>query len=769
MSKRFSERILEFLRRPDYRPMKTPRLAKAMGIAEAEQGSFGETVDALRRVGRVVLGTNNAVMLPHPPNQVVGTFRGNPRGFGFVVPDGSTSHGDLYVAPNHTLDAVTGDRVLCQVLSRGKRDGKDAFGGRIIKIVERGDGRFVGQLRREGGLWFVQPDGNTLHVPIMVDDVGAKRAKAGDQVVVEIVRYPSEGRPARGVIVERLGKQGAPGVDLATVMRQFHLPDAFGEEVLEEARRVTRAFDADAALRKREDLTDRVIVTIDPDDAKDFDDAITLEKLSGAGGRSAGGRRGGGRALWELGVHIADVSTFVREGGALDAEARGRGTSVYFSGHVIPMLPEILSNGVCSLQEGEPRLTKSAFIQYDAGGVVVGTRFANTVIRSTCRLTYNQATQILDGRAGRLPKQVVSLVKEMDRLARVIQKRRLSEGMVVLDLPEVDLVLDDNGRVIDAVPEDTSFSHTIIEMFMVEANEAVARLMANRGIPCLRRIHPEPDEASLTAMARFMRAAGFAVPSKVTAADLQSLLAPLRGKPEAYAVNLAVLKSMSLAEYSPKLVGHFALASRHYAHFTSPIRRYPDLMLHRLLDRVVAGPIGGKQKRGLEDVPSEVELEESGRKLSYASRRAEAAERELRTIKLLQLLSEHVGEEFKGVVTGVTNFGLFVQHPRYLIDGLLRVEDLGDDWWDVDVKVGRVTGERTRQSFTMGTILPVRIAEVDVSARQLNLVLSSSGRGPAQRRRPAGSDGRLAQRGGKGTTRRDNARRGRRTDRSRHR
>ena len=734
MSKRFSERILQYLAKPGYEPMKARKLGRAVGIAEAEYGDFHDAVDALRRVGRVVLGTHNAVMLPHAPGQVVGTYRGNPRGFGFVVPDEPAAHGDLYIPPGSALDAVTGDKVLCHLQRRGKRDGKPAFGGRIIKVIERGNSQFVGQLCREGKLWYVEPDGNTLHAPILIGDPKASSARRGDQVVVEITRYPSEGSPAKGVIVERLGRRGKPGVDLKGIIRQHHLPDAFPKEVLAETRGLVRSFDPEEAAAQREDLSGRMIITIDPDTARDYDDAISLERLRDGAKATKTVKRGRsrkGQAVWELGVHIADVSTFVTPDSALGVEAEKRGTSVYFPGHVIPMLPEVLSNGLCSLQEGEPRLCKSAFIRYDAAANVVGARFANTVIRSAKRLTYKQAQSILEGKKGRFKKAVVDIVRRMETLAKTIRQRRLADGMIVLNLPAVDLLLDDDGRVIDARPEDTSFSHTLIEMFMVEANESAARLLDDLNVPFLRRIHPDPDEDSLEAMARFLQTTGEKLPDRITPRDLQRLLEKLRNRPEGYAVNLAVLKSMQMAEYSPKAIGHYALASDNYAHFTSPIRRYADLMIHRLLELHLRGSLTAKKaRRGkhLEGLVSKEELVEAGRQMSYLSRRAESAERELKTLKVLALLEAHLGDTFEGVITGVTNFGLFVQHPKYLIDGLLRVEDLGDDWWDVDVKRGRVTGERSRQSFALGGRVRVQISEVDISSRQLNLALADTTR-----------------------------------------
>lgn len=746
MRKTFSDRIIEFLRRPGYEPLRTHKLARAMGVADAEMGDFRDAVNALRHVGRIVIGANSAVMLQQTPSQVVGTFRANPRGFGFVVPDEVTEHGDLYIAQGDSADAVTGDRVLCEVMSRGKREGRQAFGGRVIKVVERGNNRFVGVLKLEGTAWYVEADGNTMHGPVLIGDPHAKGARAGDQVVFEIVKYPRDGRPAGGVIVERLGQRGEPGVDLVAIMRQYHLPEEFPEGALDDARRMAREYDADEFMDSREVLEASTIITIDPDDARDFDDAISLERMHKSHFESRRdeaaqwqtSRSKHGPAAWELGVHIADVSTFVRLGSELDREARTRGTSVYLPGRVIPMLPEILSNGLCSLQEGEPRLCKSAFIRYDAEGRVVAARFANTVIKSNKRLTYGEAQKILDGSRGGFEKPVVDLVTRMDKLARAIRKRRIDDGMIVLDLPAVDLIYDEDGRVIDAQPEDTSFSHTIIEMFMVEANEAVARRLSSLDAPFLRRVHAPPEEESVAAMAMFLRAAGQKLPKKVEPRDLQKALDNLRGKPEGYAVNLAVLKSMQSAEYSPREIGHFALASEDYAHFTSPIRRYPDLMVHRLLDLYFDGRLPAGKKRG-DRTPAGLvsfdELVEEGRRMSYLSRRAESAERELKTLKVLTILDRQLGETFEGVVTGVTNFGLFVQHPKYLIDGLVRLEDLGDDWWDVDVKQARVRGQRSNRSYTLGTRVSVEIGEVNLGMRQLTLLMAERSKSGSGRRK----------------------------------
>ena len=559
------------------------------------------------------------------------------------------------------------------------------YAGQIIKIIKRGNNRFVGRLEQEGNLWFVRPDGKTLHVPIIVRDANAKNIPNNSQVVVEIIQYPSGDQNAEGVIVEVLGEHSQAGVLIKSIIHQHHLPHEFDQAVLDQASSAVVLFNDIVNANDRLDLSDKIIITIDPDDARDFDDAISLSKVQHG---------------WELGVHIADVSTFVGPDTPLDTEAKLRGNSVYFPGHVIPMLPETLSNGICSLQEGVPRLTKSVFIQYDDEGDVVGQRVANTIIRSHKRLTYKQASLILDGKTGGFDDETITLVQAMNTLARLLQKRRYRQGMLSLDLPTAEVILDEAGKVKDVQPEDQSFSHTIIEMFMVEANEAVARLFTGLGVPHLRRIHPAPEPESCNALSRFLGALGYKVGKKVDHQKIQAILIRAKGRPESFSVNLAVLRSLQPAEYSPHLTGHYALASKHYAHFTSPIRRYPDLTIHRLLDEYLKHQFASPAL--LQEAPTHEQLIDIGSHCSYTERRSEDAERELKLVMILEHLTPSIGKQFHGVVTGITNFGVFIQLDRYLVEGLVHMHDLPHDWWEVLADVGALVGERTGKRISIG-------------------------------------------------------------------
>ena len=679
-----------------------------MGIGTDEEREFHSACRALTKAGKVLLGSGNTLTLPPPPGRLTGTYRGNQRGFGFIVPDTPTSHGDLYIPRGAAGGAITGDTVAARVLKRGKRDGKLVYEGRITAILERGQSRFVGELQHDFGQWLVIPDGNTLNVPITIGDPRAKGAKPGDQVAVEIIEYPAAQRSATGAIVAVLGRSGEPDADTRSIIEQYGFAGEFEEAVLQSAREVVAAYRPQLSAKDREDLRKLTVITIDPVDARDFDDAISLTKHS--------------EGTIELGVHIADVAHFVKRGGAVDREARERGNTVYLPRVAIPMLPEVLSNGVCSLQERQPRLTKSVFITYDRRGRVKHSRFANTIIRSSKRLTYEQVELILGGKKGRTSAKVVALLMDAQTLARRIRTRRIHEGMLVLDLPEVDLVHDEEGNVVAVKLSDSGFSHTLIEMFMVEANEAVARLLAKQKVPYLRRIHEAGAEAMDGSLQRFLKILGYDLPQRVDRSTLQALLDRTRGKPESFAVHLAVLRSMQRAEYSLALLGHYGLGSEHYCHFTSPIRRYPDLTIHRLIDQYIHGGLACPTT--VEQVPGDEELGKLGAQCSATERQAEAAERELRLVLILRLLHRQRNDVLDGIVTGVANAGVFVQLERYLIDGLLPFEQLGNDRWEIDPSRVAAVAKRSGRQITVGDRLKVLVARINVPTRKLELALA---------------------------------------------
>ena len=730
MSETLQTRIIEHIQSDRYRPAQAHSLAQDLKL-HANDHAFRQALRALMDAGRVVLGAKGAIVLPTQKpskDEFTGTYRGNKRGFGFVVPTDPASREDLFIPEGQNGGAITGDIVRAKIMNREQREGRTMSRGRITEILERTQKRFVGTLAKLGNEWIVQPDGNTLTEVVRTPDAASRHIRVGTKVVVELTTYPAEGQRAQGVITEVLGAAGEKDVDLKSIIVQHNLPGDFPEEVKDEAREAVDQFDPESEAEHRFDLSDEIVCTIDPDDAKDYDDAISLRKLD--------------NGHWELGVHIADVSHFVKPGTALDEEAKARGNSAYFPGYVIPMLPEVLSNGVCSLQEGVPRLCKSAFITYDEGAEPVQTKFANTIIKSRKRLRYTEAQALIDGkdeiphsdgakRRSDYDEEVLEHLDQMNVLAKRLQKRRQQQGQLVLDLPEVDLVLDQDGKVIDAVPEDESFTHTLIEMFMVEANEAVARLFDSQQLPFLRRVHPEPDLQDSERLKHFAEVTGHRLGKTIDRKALQTLLSTVKGRPEAFAINLAVLRSLTRAEYSPEVLGHFALASQHYAHFTSPIRRYADLTIHRLLDsylraREKAAQSGGRKKKKLEldDVVSYDDLVELGRHISFTERRAEAAERELRQVKILELLKGHIGDEYMGVVTGIANFGIFIQLDTWLADGVIRYEDLMDDWWDVDTRSGIIRGERTGKKIGIGDVVKVVIVTVDMARRELSLAIS---------------------------------------------
>lgn len=701
---RLKKQILTTLTRRDYQPLPPKKLAAAMGVGADEYPTFQAAVEQMRSRQQIVVDAKKNVTLPAMGHRVVGTFRANPRGFGFVIPLEPNAYGDLYVAAADTGGAMNNDTVVARAVKKGHRDGQMRYAGVIIDIVERGADQFVGTLQKNKTLWFVQPEGKGHFEPILIDDAPSSGAVVDDKVVVEIISYPDDTLPARGAIVRVLGKAGQYDAEIQAIITRYGLSEGFSDACRQQARDAVAGFRPDAAAGRSE-ITDQVIVTIDPPDAKDFDDAISLRK-------NADGH-------WVLGVHIADVSHFIGQNSPLDKEARHRGNSVYLPRKVLPMLPEILSNGICSLQPDQKRFAKSAYITYDDEGNILGREFDNSIICSKKRLTYLEVDGILKGHAEGCPGEVVALLKDMEHLARAIEKRREKAGMLHLDLPEIELEYGDDGQVIDAHPADDCYPHTIIEMFMVEANDAVASLLDRFDVPFMRRIHPDPDAITQKNLGRFVKLAGLKIPRQLDRHVIQDLLAAVKDTPLSYAVNTHVLRSMKKAEYAPLHIGHFALASTHYCHFTSPIRRYADLLVHRLIDCYVKGNLN---KIGLDEVLPEAELIEIGKHITFTEVQAAEAEKELKTILLLQMLTERVGEELNCVVSGLTNFGVFVQCTKFGVEGMIEPGDLGLDEWKFDEKSQSVIGKWSGESVHLGQPMKVKIAAVNVASRQLYLM-----------------------------------------------
>jgi ribonuclease R len=668
---------------------------------------------------------------PGRSGDVTGVFRRAAGGYGFVRPEGALPgdrSGDIHVTSAASLDAANGDTVRVR-LARGRDVGRPGPAGEIVEIVARRTTRFVGSYFERAGTGWVQVDGTGFARPVAVGDPGAKGLHLDDKVVVEMVRFPTHLRDGEGVVVEVLGRPGDVGVDTATIIHEFGLPGAFPEAALDDARRQAAKFD-ETIPQGRRDLTDRTIITIDPVDARDFDDAISLERVE--------------RDHWLLGVHIADVSHFVRAGSPLDQEARSRGTSVYLPDRVIPMIPEIVSNNLASLQPDKVRYAKTCWIEFTAEGVPVHTAVETTAIKSCRRFAYEEVDVFLADPATRkleITADVRALLGRMRDLARILRARRLSRGALHLERPEVKIDLDRDGRVAGAHLVENTESHQIIEEFMLSANEAVAGALAAAGSGFLRRIHPAPDLRKLRQLTEFVTELGFEVDSLESRFELQRLLDLARGRPEEHAVHYAVLRSLSRAVYGPQEDGHYALASDCYCHFTSPIRRYPDLTIHRALDALAAG----------RRVPADGLLQ-LGSDCSDLERRAEAAERELVKLKLLLFLSSRIGHELDAVVTGVEAFGIFVQGLELPAEGLVPLESLPADRYRYDRASHTLSGHRPGQVYRLGDRLRVAVERVDLDRRELNFRLVDGrvrrGKRPAQRARgPAPPRGRRQRRG----------------------
>jgi ribonuclease R len=677
--------------------------SKTRSLDAANEESIPITKEPIKKSKAVREPRPEKTKSKHPPNHVVGTFRKAAAGFGFVRPEGtlpSTGRdADVFIPMDKTGDAAEGDIVSVRLEKRG-RMGK--IEGRIIDVIERATSRFVGVYFEQAGMGLVQIDGKLFQKPIYVGDPGAKGARVDDKVVVDMVRFPSHSRDGEGVIVDILGQRGEPGVDTMSIIHEFNLPGEFDDDALEDARAQARKFD-ESIPKNRRDLTEDVVVTIDPVDARDFDDAISLEKNK--------------QGHWVLGVHIADVSHFVQSKSPLDREAHDRATSVYLPDRVIPMLPEIISNNLASLQPDKVRYALTAVMEMTPEGVLVATDVFKSAIKSRRRFTYEEVDEFLEDRAAwkkKLKPEVHGLLGRMHELAMLLRQRRFTRGALELSMPEIKIDLDKNGRVTGAHLTKNTESHQIIEEFMLAANEAVAQKLDDAGLLFLRRVHGNPDPRKQKVATEFIRELGFDVESIENRFELQKLLDEVKGDPRQHAVNFAVLRSMQRAVYSPEDEGHYALASENYCHFTSPIRRYPDLTVHRLIEEL------NRKKKPVQKMDNLLVL---GDHCSEREQRAADAERELKKVKLLHFLENKIGMELDGVITGVENFGLFVTGTELPAEGFIHISALTDDYYRFDRGRHAIEGHRGGNAYRLGDTVRVAVAAVDVDTRSLDFRL----------------------------------------------
>lgn len=706
-----SKKILDTLGRPDYQPVTAPVLAKQLNVTKKRQQEFSDGLEELLQSGKVRKSQQGLLRLRVARGLMEGTIKKTAGGAGFLIPHKKAATAeagprqDVFIAPHDLGEAHTGDEVLVQLLDKQRDDGR--IRGRVVEILQRSTRTFVGTYFERDEQGWVQVDGSTLNEPVFVGDPGAKGAQTGDKVVFEMVRFPSHARAGEGVLTQVLGARGEPGVDTLSIIHEFGIPDAFPDAVLDAARTQAEQFDEET-LGGRLDLTAETIVTIDPVDARDFDDAISLSQ-------SEDGH-------WHLGVHIADVAHFVQPGSPLDDEAYQRGTSVYLPDRVIPMLPELISNSLASLQQGKVRYTKSALMEFTAEGIPVHTRFANSAIKVTKRFAYEEVMPIIqdpERYKAKVSAKVRHLLDLMYKLAMRLRTRRFAMGALELNMPEVKIDFDKQGRVSGAHVTPHDPSHQIIEEFMLAANVAVATALADRGVSFLRRAHADPDEVKLRAFAEFVTSLGYPLKRYQSRPDLQKLLDQIQNTPHVHAVNYALLRSLKQAEYTPEEMGHYALAAENYCHFTSPIRRYPDLTIHRLVAQLVAKTL----KQG---TPGEVELIAAGQHCSRTERRAEQAERELVKVKLLTYMSSRIGEEFEAIITGVQDFGFFCQAVEVPAEGLVHVSTLDDDHYYFEQASHTLIGRRSGKQFRLGARVQVIVAHVDVDRRQLDFRLAGS-------------------------------------------
>ena len=689
------ERILAYMESEGYVPIKRRDMRAMLSVPQEDREKFENLINELIAEGRVFETKKGKLASPKDLQMATGTFIGHARGFGFVTPDAGGE--DIFIPASETMGAMQKDRVLYKVLHKAEKSKK--ADGVIVRILERGQQRIVGTFEAGSkGYGFVVADDKKIAKDIFISRENTKGAVTGHKVVVEITDYGEDRRNPEGKVIEILGHINDPGVDILSVIRRYELAVDFPEEVYAEIEHLGTEV-AEADKKGREDLRDLLTITIDGADAKDLDDAVSLKRL--------------GNGNFELGVHIADVSHYVRENTALDKEAYARGTSVYLVDRVIPMLPHKLSNGICSLNPHVDRLALSCLMEVNGRGEVVSHRILESVINSDYRMTYTAVREILEDGAPALLEQyaeILPMLEDMEELRQILGEKRRKRGSVNFDLPESKIILDENGKPIDIRPYEKSIATNMIEEFMLVCNETIAENSFWQEMPFMYRSHQEPDEDKLEKMEQFLRGFGYYLRKKdgeIHPRELQKVLQKAEETDEERIITRMVLRSMMQARYTAENGGHFGLAAKYYCHFTSPIRRYPDLEIHRMIKKMLHGELDEKASAYYRR-----KMPDWAKHCSKQERVAEDAERDTDALKKVEFMEDKVGQIYEGIISGVTNWGIYVELPN-TIEGMVALSQMDDDYYEFDEKKMLVFGKRTKKSYRLGDKVIVSVAKVD--------------------------------------------------------
>lgn len=699
--------LIKFMEEPAYTPMGLEELCAIFDIQPNEYKAFKKTLRMMESEGLIVKTkkdrykiANGAKATGNYDGLVIGTLEVHQRGFGFLIPD-EEGQKDVFIPASAMRDAMNGDKVAVKVTREDKNDKKRE--GQIVDVIERSITTVIGVYQDSKNFGFVICDDPRISRDVYIPKRDKNGAKEGDVVVVKITKYPSERRKPEGVITEILGKKGDRGIDILSVIKKNGLPEEFSQKVLKFAEGISEEIDP-KELKGRRDLRNLRMVTIDGEDAKDLDDAVSIERLKNGNFR--------------LGVHIADVSHYVREGNPLDKEAFKRGTSVYLIDRVIPMLPKKLSNGICSLNHGVDRLTLTCFMEINNSGKVVDHEIIESVINTNERMTYTDVTAILRDNDPEVMKRYDYLVddfKSMEELCNILRKKRERRGAIDFEIAEAKIILDDKGKPVEIKPYERAIANRIIEEFMLAANETVAEHMFWTHLPFVYRIHENPDEEKLTKFKEFIYNLGYTIHWKeeIHPKMFQEILEKVKGKNEETVVSTLLLRSMMQAKYAPDCKGHFGLAAQYYCHFTSPIRRYPDLQIHRIIKEYLHNKIDENRENKLKNI-----VGEASKQSSEMERKAQDAEREVDDLKKAEYMQDRIGEQFEGIISSVTSFGVFVELPN-TIEGLVHITDLDDDYYVFHEEQLALIGERTKKTYRLGDKVKVECINVDIDNREI--------------------------------------------------